>query len=136
MVLPRMGDRSGPRLSATELRAKEPWEYWGSISKPWHVREMHFSRFCSLQGCVGTVHVMVVPCERVWPRQMHSRSALRIFIVLGIAVAIPQAHSCSWATGYFYQVSWLRSKVVGVDDGDWRHPFRWMRQRVERGNTR
>jgi hypothetical protein len=67
---------------------------------------------------------------------MHSRAALRILIVLGIAVAIPVAYSCSWATGYFYQVSWLRGKLVGVNEGDWRRPFRWMRQRVERGNVR
>jgi hypothetical protein len=59
-----------------------------------------------------------------------------MLVVLGLAATLPEAYSCSLPTGYFHQVSWLRGRIVGVDNGDWRHPFRWMRQRVERGSVR
>lgn len=36
----------------------------------------------------------------------------------------------------FHQATRPRGKVVGVNNGDLRHPFRWMRQRVVRSDVR
>jgi hypothetical protein len=47
--------------------------------------------------------------------------------------------ACSWAPGYFYQVTGLRGIVVGMDNywpllGYHSYP-RWLRQRAKRGNA-
>jgi hypothetical protein len=41
-------------------------------------------------------------------------------------------YACSWAIGYFHQVTYLRGTIVGVNQGDLRHMSRWLRQRVAR----
>jgi hypothetical protein len=41
------------------------------------------------------------------------------------------AHPCSWAVGYFHQVTCLRGSIVGMNRG-WP---RWLRQRVVRDNV-
>ncbi len=45
------------------------------------------------------------------------------------------AFPCSWAIGYFSQVTRLRGKVVGVRGGNWFHPFRRIRQLVVRDDV-
>src|SRR5262249_61045 len=48
-----------------------------------------------------------------------------------IALVIARAaYPCSWAVGYFHQVSRLHGIVVGVRNGDWRHMFSWFRHRA------
>ncbi len=49
---------------------------------------------------------------------------------------VQAAYSCTWAEGYFYQVTCLRGTVVGVKNGDFRHPFRFLRQRVDVGQAK
>jgi hypothetical protein len=67
---------------------------------------------------------------------MKSRFPLRAFLVLELMALMPAAYPCTWAVGYFHQVTRLRGTVVGVNNGDLRHPFRWMRQRVVRSDVR
>ena len=43
--------------------------------------------------------------------------------------------SCTWAIGYFHQVSHLRGTIVGVKDGDLRRNWRWARHRVLRSDA-
>jgi hypothetical protein len=56
--------------------------------------------------------------------------------LMALLLLVPAAYSCSWVEGYFHQVTRLRGTVVGVKNGDLRHPFRFMRQRVEVGQAR
>ena len=50
--------------------------------------------------------------------------------MVGLLSIVPAAYPCSWAIGYFYQVTRLQGKVVGVKDGDFRHRIRSLRQQV------
>jgi len=59
--------------------------------------------------------------------------ALCVFLV--VALLTPAVFPCSLLEGYFYQVTRLRGTVVGVEDHDFRHPIRWMRQQVAVGNV-
>jgi hypothetical protein len=67
---------------------------------------------------------------------MKSYILLRACVALALTVLLPAAYPCTWAVGYFRQVTRLRGTVVGVKDGDWRHPFRWRRQQVVRGDVK
>ena len=60
-----------------------------------------------------------------------TRSALLLAVLSLAAFAWP----CSWAFGYFHQITNLRGTVVGVNRGDFRHISRWMRQRVVRNGV-
>ncbi len=61
---------------------------------------------------------------------------LRVFTLVALITLIRAAYPCSLAIGYFYQVTRLRGTVVGVNNGDLRHPFRWARQRAIRPNVK
>jgi hypothetical protein len=62
---------------------------------------------------------------------MNHRFALRAIILAAIVFQVQTAYPCSWAIGYFYQVTCLRGTVVGMNRG-WP---RWLRQRVARDNV-
>jgi hypothetical protein len=66
---------------------------------------------------------------------MKIRSNLPLFIIVALMALVPLAYPCSWATGYFHQVTCLRGRVVGVNKSDLRHRSRWLRQRVVRGDV-
>jgi hypothetical protein len=57
-----------------------------------------------------------------------------VLLFLFVLVILPQAHSCSWAEGYFYQVSALRGNVVGAKIGPLQYS-RWLRQSFARKNA-
>ena len=57
-------------------------------------------------------------------------------LVAGTLVVTPSGYTWTSANGYFYQVSALHGKVVGVNAGDWRHPFRWPRRHAIRRNVK
>jgi hypothetical protein len=64
---------------------------------------------------------------------------LRVFLAGALFIEAQQAFSCSFAVGYFYQVTRLRGTVVGTGNywpllGYSSYP-RWIRQRVKRGNA-
>jgi hypothetical protein len=69
--------------------------------------------------------------------EMATRSVMKnrfILIAIILAVLLFQvrlAYPCSWAVGYFHQVTCLRGTVVGMN----RHWPRWVRQRVTRDNV-
>jgi hypothetical protein len=52
-----------------------------------------------------------------------------------LTLGISKAPACSWAVGYFHQVSNLRGTVVG-SDFPVLHSFRWFRQSVARPHTK
>ena len=56
--------------------------------------------------------------------------------IFALIVFSQSAFACKWAAGYFYQLTDLRGRIVGVNNGDLRHPVRWLRQRVAQGNVR
>ena len=60
-----------------------------------------------------------------------NRFALRVLILMALVFQVQLAYPCSWAIGYFHQVTCLRGTVVGMSRG---RP-RWFRQRVARGNV-
>jgi hypothetical protein len=62
-------------------------------------------------------------------------STLRPSVIVALLAIVPLAYPCSWAIGYFQQVTRLRGTVVGVNKGDLRHMSRWLRQRVVRGDV-
>jgi len=68
----------------------------------------------------------------VYPQRMriNVRSAIGTSIMAGLLLIAPAAYPCSWAIGYFHQVTSLHGNVVGVKSGDFRHPFRSLRQQV------
>lgn len=60
-------------------------------------------------------------------------------IALAVLFIAEQAHSCSWATGYFHQVTRLRGAVVGMGNywpllGYKAYPS-WLRHRVRRDDA-
>ena len=57
-------------------------------------------------------------------------------ILLALLLLVPPAYPCTWAVGYFHQVTRLRGTVVGVKHGDLRHPFRYLRLQVDVGQAR
>jgi hypothetical protein len=56
-------------------------------------------------------------------------------IVFTLTLGVSRILACSWAIGYFYQVTNLRGAVVG-SDFPVLHSFRWYRQSVMRPNTK
>ena len=50
-------------------------------------------------------------------------AAVAVILILGM----PTARACSWASGYFYQVTNLKGKVVGINVAPF-HSVRWLRQ--------
>jgi hypothetical protein len=62
---------------------------------------------------------------------MKHRFAFRAVILAAIVFQVQIAYPCSWAIGYFHQVTCLRGTVVGMSRG-WP---RWLRQRVARDNV-
>jgi hypothetical protein len=65
-------------------------------------------------------------------RRMMSATAVIVFI---LTLGVSRILACSWAIGYFYQVTNLRGTVVG-SDFPVLHSFRWYRQSVVRPNTK
>jgi hypothetical protein len=63
------------------------------------------------------------------------RSALLLVVITTFIALPPLAHTCSWANGYFFQVTCLRGKVVGVAKGNLRQMSRWVRQKVLRDDA-
>jgi hypothetical protein len=61
---------------------------------------------------------------------------IRLIIVFALLTMAVPGHACSWAIGYFYQVTTLRGTVVGVNQGDPRQFPDWMRHQVTLGNVR
>ena len=64
---------------------------------------------------------------------------VRVFLAGALLIQAQQAFSCSFAVGYFYQVTRLRGTVVGTENywpllGYGSYP-RWIRQRVKRVNA-
>jgi hypothetical protein len=59
---------------------------------------------------------------------MQARSPLRSLLValVILTIAVP-ARPCSWAKGYFYQITQLRGRVVGAKIGPLQYA-RWLRQ--------
>ena len=70
--------------------------------------------------------------------QTVKKTALKMVlsVLLTALLSAPVAFACSLVEGYFYQVTRLRGTIVGVEDHDSRHPVRWMRQQVTRGNVK
>jgi hypothetical protein len=64
---------------------------------------------------------------RSWPK-------VRMVAVFVLFVAA-QAYPCSWTTGYFYQVTRLRGKVVGAKIGPLQYA-RWLRQSFARSGAK
>jgi hypothetical protein len=62
---------------------------------------------------------------------MKNRLALRAIILVALVFQVQLSYPCSWAIGYFHQVTCLRGTVVGMSRG-WP---RWLRQRVARDNV-
>jgi len=67
---------------------------------------------------------------------MKDRSSFLVFVVAALLALMRAAYPCTLPFGYFHQVTKLRGTVVGVNNGDLRHPFRWARQRVIRPGVR
>jgi hypothetical protein len=57
-------------------------------------------------------------------------------ILAAVLLIVPAAFPCTWAIGYFHQVTRLHGTVVGVKGGDLRHPFGFLRQRVAVGHAK
>lgn len=66
----------------------------------------------------------------------HARIRAPLLVAIACAALTPAANPCTLAEGNFQQITRLRGTVVGVNSGDWRHPFRWIRQHVVRGDVR
>ncbi len=62
---------------------------------------------------------------------MKHRFGLRAIILAAVVCQAQLGSPCSWATGYFHQVTHLRGAVVGMNRG-WP---RWLRQRVARDSV-
>ena len=60
--------------------------------------------------------------------------SVRLLLIAALLVPA-QAHACSWADGYFYQVSALRGNVVGAKIGPLQYS-RWLRQSFARKNAK
>ena len=58
--------------------------------------------------------------------------AFAVLAFMLLSINAQQAYPCSWAIGYFHQVTCLRGEVVGTSRG-WP---RWIRQRISRPNVR
>ena len=56
--------------------------------------------------------------------------------MLGLLLLVPAAYPCTWVVGYFHQVTRLCGTVVGVKNGDLRHPFRSLRLQVDVGQAK
>ena len=64
------------------------------------------------------------------------RSQLKLCPLIVALLLSPAARPCTFVHGYFYQVTHLRGKVVGVSKGDLRHAWRWTRQHVVRDDAK
>ena len=62
---------------------------------------------------------------------MNSRFVRRAIVLAALLCLVYPAYPCSWAIGYFHQVTCLRGTVAGMNRG-WP---RWLRQRVRRDNV-
>jgi len=60
-------------------------------------------------------------------------AAVALLVLLALLVPA-QAHPCSWAEGYFYQVSAVRGNVVGAKIGPLQYSG-WLRQSFTRKNA-
>jgi len=63
---------------------------------------------------------------------MTKRFAVRAIIAAALVLQVQLSFACSWAIGYFNQVTNLRGTVVGMNRG-WP---RWVRQHVKRENVK
>jgi len=64
-------------------------------------------------------------------RSLPKQRLVAVFILFVVA----QAYPCSWAKGYFYQVTRLRGKVVGAKMGPLQYA-RWLRQSFVRSGAK
>ena len=62
---------------------------------------------------------------------MTHRFIIPTLIFAALLLHVQRAYPCSWAIGYFHQVTRLRGTVVGTNRG-WP---KWLRQRVSRENV-
>jgi hypothetical protein len=60
----------------------------------------------------------------------------RLSAVVALIASVQAVYACTFATGYFHQITRLRGTVVGVNNGNLLHPFRWARQSVIRRNVK
>jgi len=61
-----------------------------------------------------------------------TRATCSFFVVLSLLFVAP-GHACTWAIGYFHQVTVLKGRLVGVDS----HGFpRWLRQTFARKHAK
>jgi hypothetical protein len=67
---------------------------------------------------------------------LKTQSQHSLLVIVALAAVIPSAFACTWAQGYFHQVTSLKGTVVGVHDGDLRHPFPRLRKLVTRSDVR
>jgi hypothetical protein len=63
---------------------------------------------------------------------MKKRFAVRAIIAVALLLQVQLSYPCSWAVGYFHQVTNLRGTVVGMNRG-WP---RWLRRHVKRENVK
>jgi hypothetical protein len=77
---------------------------------------------------VQTVSVVRYTRADEMNRRMMSATAVIVFI---LTLGVSKILCCTWATGYFYQVTSLRGTVVG-SKFPVLHSFRWFRQSVTR----
>ena len=63
---------------------------------------------------------------------MKRRMAIAAMLIASLlSLGVSEIHGCSWAVGYFYQVTNLRGTVVG-SKFPLLHSFRWFRQSIAR----
>jgi len=71
--------------------------------------------------------------RKLLPNNMKRCTAICAITLMAFCLKASQAYSCSWAVGYFYQVTQLRGTVVGMDYRGWP---RWWRLRTTREGVR
>jgi hypothetical protein len=72
------------------------------------------------------------------PMMSHSRMTLRtsnvaVLVASVLLLAVSQGHACTWAVGYFYEVTALKGRVVGTTT---RGLPRWLRQSFPRKHAK
>ncbi|SRR6266576_6728369 len=65
------------------------------------------------------------------PRRNNAASVIAIILIL----SVPRALGCSWAIGYFYQLTSLRGTVVGTNL-PFLHSIRWLRRSFVREHVK
>ncbi len=61
--------------------------------------------------------------------------ATAFLLLLGVLLGVPQTRACSWAIGYFHQVTALKGRVVGTDVTLFQYAG-WLRQSFARKHVK